>query len=103
MFVLCVAFIALPIYAVKKYKDKKVILGYHKLGEFFVGLKRPKITKLFTVMLLIRKLAFVCLIVFANKRGTTYIIAAMFGIQMVYMVLLRYLRPFKEQRANLIE
>ena len=73
------------------------------LGEFFIGLKRTKAARLYTVFLLLRRLAFVSLLITLASVYSFYTMLALIIIQLCYFVFLVIVRPFDEIKNNIIE
>ena len=77
--------------------------NHNKLGELFEGLKIYKKCKLYSPVLLIRRIIFiVILLVFISVRSTI-IVGTLTLLQIIYCVYIWFLRPFVEIKWNMIE
>ena len=82
----------------KLYENK-----HNKLEEFFRGLQQSKKHKFYTTLLLLRRLWFIILLItwiWIPSRILCIILAI---IQILYIAILFYLRPYDCMRGNLIE
>ena len=77
--------------------------NHNKLGEIFSGVKMQKKHKLYVVALLIRRALFVLLLVVLSSVSSQVLIGILVFIQVVYTVLISYIRPFSETKGNIIE
>ena len=75
---------------------------HNKLGELFEGLKKGK-HKLYSLVLLLRRLLFVALLLVFGTRSSAGVIGALCGVQLFYVVFLVVLRPFWNTKVNVVE
>ena len=76
---------------------------HNKLGEFFSGLKEDKKSRFYLTLLLMRRVAFILLIILLSSILSRVIIGILLAIQLVYLGCIVYLRPYKETKGNIIE
>ena len=76
---------------------------HNKLGEFFSGLKGDKKQRFYVTFLLLRRFAFILLIICLSSITSRAIIGILLAIQLVYMGCIMYLRPYKKFKENIIE
>ena len=102
MILIFVLSIALVLYlAVSSYRI--IMNEQRKLEEFFRGLQITKVHKIYTTMLLLRRLIFVILLVTWTFISSRVLIIILAIIQVVYAACLTYLRPYDESKNNIIE
>ena len=77
--------------------------AHNKLGEWFTGLKMDKKYKIHSSMIIIRRTVFVLLLIVWSAVASRVLIGVLTLIQVLYLVYICILRPFKEVRGNLIE
>ena len=77
--------------------------GHNKIGEFFNGVKMEKKSKLYVVVLLIRRFVYVFLLISLVSIQSWILISVLSILQFGYALFIIILRPFKEIRCNLIE
>ena len=76
---------------------------HNKLGEFFSGLKGDKKSRFYVTLLLLRRFAFILLIILLSSIPSRAIIGILLAIQLVYMGCIMHLRHYKETKGNIIE
>ena len=76
---------------------------HNKLEEFFRGLKLDKKHKIYTTVLLTRRLIFVVLLITWVFILSRILVILLSIIQTLYIVYISYLRPYEESKGNLIE
>ena len=102
MLFLWLVFIAIPIYLT--FASYKLDESQHnKLWDFFVGLKPQKRFRSYLALLLLRRLVFVVFLINMVSLNSKILIEILLVIQIIYLVCLIILRPFKEIKANIIE
>ena len=99
---LCLVIIFIPIYLT--FSSYKLDENEHnKLEDFFVGLKPQKRFKFHSALLLIRRLIFVVFLIFFVSINSKILILVLSIFQIIYLISITILRPFKELKTNLIE
>ena len=96
LFIIFVSYLSLSSYEV-------VEDNHNKLEEIFSGIKMQKKHKLYVVALLIRRALFVLLLVVLTSVSSQVLIGVLVFIQVIYTVLISYIRPFSEAKGNIIE
>ena len=76
---------------------------HYKFQEFNSGLKKSKVARVYTPLLLFRRYLFILWLICLNNYGAMLIIVGMFIIQIVYFGILLSLRPSAEPMNNFIE
>ena len=76
---------------------------HNKLEEFFRGLKQERKHRLYVAILLWRRLVFVILIITWVLLMSRILAAILTIIQVAYIVLLSFIRPYEGTKGNLIE
>jgi hypothetical protein len=84
----------------KPIEDEK---SHNKLGEFSTGLNNNKSARVYSVMLMTRRILFVTWLIFFNYFDKMIIISIMAVIQISYLTTLLFIRPFEEKMDNVIE
>ena len=74
-----------------------------KLEEFFSGLKDTKKAKLYTTLFLVRRIAFISLLLVLSTSKFFLSLGIISGIQAAYILFLIIVRPFSELKDNFIE
>ena len=100
--VACIALILFVLFL--SFSKYEVVEGKHnKLGEIFSGVKMQKKHKFFVVALLIRRALFVVLLITLESVPSRALIGVLSSLQLGYLVLLSFIRPFDEVKCNIIE
>ena len=94
--VICVSWLSLSSYEVIKNK-------HNKIGEIFSGVKMMKSSKLYVSILLMRRAIFVILIITLQSIQSWILITMLGLLQIWYLIYIVILRPFEENRNNIIE
>ena len=76
---------------------------HNKLGEFFSGLKSNKKSRFYLTLLLLRRFAFIALIITLASIPSRGLIGILLFIQLLYAGYIAYLRPYTEVKSNIIE
>jgi hypothetical protein len=76
---------------------------HNKLGEFSTGLKKNKYARVYSVMLMTRRILFVTWLIVFNYFDKIIVISIMAVIQTGYLTALLLIRPFVEKLNNVIE
>ena len=82
---------------------KMIEKEHNKLGEFFAGLKLHKKFRLYILFLILRRTMFVVVLIVLVTFTSTTVIWILASLQLIYLTILLYLRPFEEVKGNLIE
>jgi hypothetical protein len=77
--------------------------NHNKLGEFSAGLKKDKSARLYSVMLITRRILFVTWLIVFNHFDKMLILSIMAVIQIGYLTTLLLIRPFEQKMTNVIE
>ena len=77
--------------------------SHNKLGEFSTGLKENKSARLYSVMLMTRRILFVAWLIVFNYFDKMLIISIMAVIQTGYLTTLLFIRPFEKKLNSVIE
>jgi hypothetical protein len=77
--------------------------SHNKLGEFSTGLKENKLARVYSVMLMTRRILFVAWLIVFNYFNKMIIISIMAVIQTCYLITLLFIRPFEEKMTSVIE
>ena len=77
--------------------------GHNKIGEFYSGIKIQKKFKIYTFMLLLRRALFVVLLVTLVSTPSWLLIVILSIFQLIYLIFIIALRPFKLIKGNIIE
>jgi hypothetical protein len=77
--------------------------NHNKLGEFSTGLKEDKLARLYSVMLMTRRILFVAWLIVFKNFDKMIIISIMAVIQTGYLTTLLFIRPFEEKMTSVIE
>ena len=70
---------------------------------FYSGIKDKKFQRLYTPLLLLRRIVFISWLIIFRSFTNTFIVLGLFIVQLSYMVSLFSLRPYKGVKDNLIE
>jgi hypothetical protein len=76
---------------------------HNKLEEFSTGLKKNKSARVYSVMLMTRRILFVTWLIVFNYFDKIIVISIMAVIQTGYLTTLLLIRPFEEKLNNVIE
>ena len=87
--------------ALSSYKLEKEKHNY--LGELFTDLKNSKKSKLYVAILLLRRLAYVTLLITLVSTPSRVLVSIITFIQILYAVYIVYWRPYEEVKINIIE
>ena len=93
-----IAFVSYLSFSSYEINDKE----HNKIGEFFEGVKKGKY-KIYTLNLLLRRFIFVSVLIIFASKSSIVSIGTLYGLQIIYLVILTILRPFEEVKWNLIE
>ena len=85
------------------YRQRNKWFKLSVFDEFYAGIKESRFKKLYTPLLLLRRIVFVTWLVFSRSFTNIFITLGMFSAQILYMVSLLKLRPYKDAKDNLIE
>ena len=96
MIITSTVYLALSSYKLEKEK-------HNKLGELFTDLKNSKKSKLYVAILLLRRLAYVTLLITLVSTPSRVLVSVITFIQILYAVYIVYWRPYEEVKANIIE
>ena len=100
IFFLLMSFILYLIFSSYRLSEEK----HNKLGEFFFrGLRQDKKYKFYVIALLLRRFAFVMLLITCQSLLSRFLIIILVVIQIIYVVYIIYTRPYCEVKGNLIE
>ena len=82
----------------------KLIEGNHnKLGEIFTGLKTQNKFRIYTPILMTRRMIYVLILISIISISSKIVIGILSAIQIGYEVYILYLRPFSRVKDNIIE
>jgi len=76
---------------------------HSKSKELVAGLKDSKAARVFTTLLLLRRLVFCTWLIMFSFTGYYYLVSGMLLVQILYTSFMIVVRPFKEPANNLIE
>ena len=76
--------------------------NHYYLKEFLSSIKDHPWARIYSTLLMTRRLLLVYLLILGNGLLSIYLVSAMIWIQVVYLSLMLILRPFKEFKDNLI-
>ena len=77
--------------------------SHNKLGEFFVGLKPSKMSRLYVVAILIRRMLYVTIFAtLATLSANTTIGSISIAVIQILFIIYIILRPFEEKKVNII-
>ena len=76
---------------------------HYKLSEFFRGLKVEKKSRMYVILILLRRFIFVILLVTLPSLYSGQLISILTVIQVVYLTYLLFIKPNKEIKWNVIE
>ena len=77
--------------------------NYIPLKEFFSGIKSTSASKLYSTFLLSRRVIFVTILVFGEQSDSIGLILPMIILQLIYLVSLIKIRPFKQTKVILLK
>jgi hypothetical protein len=77
--------------------------NYSKTQEFYTGLKPVKITRIYAVFILLRRLVLVVWLIAMGSFDKYSIILFAVVVQVIYLIFLAYLRPFELAENNIVE
>ena len=77
--------------------------GHKKFSEFYTGLKKKRISKLYSIFLLLRRLLLVCLFLYGQSLYFMIHVCCLCSVQFMYLVQIAITRPFEFKHNNLIE
>jgi hypothetical protein len=77
--------------------------NHNKLGEFSTGLKKDKSARVYSVILMTRRILFVTWLIVFNHFDKMLILSIMAVIQIGYLTTLLLIRPFEEKMNSVIE
>ena len=86
-------------YSSYKLKDNE----HNKLGELFEGLKNNKRSRFYITVLLLRRFIFVTILIVLSTIPSRALIGILSPLQILYLWLVVYLKPYKEIKWNIIE
>ena len=99
----CVGFILLTLINWAKLKDVQSLDNYIPLKELLGGQRHSRCSRLYSTVLLTRRAIFVILLIFGSSLNNISLVVPMIIIQLIYMLYLVIVRPFKLVKDNLIE
>ena len=76
---------------------------HNRLGEFFTNLKLHKKFRLYTPMLMFRRMVYVVILITAVSVHSKIVIGVLCALQIGYWVWISYLRPFVHTKDNIVE
>ena len=76
--------------------------NHYYLKEFLSSIKDHPWARIYSTLLMTRRLLLVSLLILGNSLLSIYLVSTMIWIQVVYLSLMLILRPFKEFKDNLI-
>ena len=74
-----------------------------KLSQLFDGVSPDKKSRLFISFLLMRRAAFVILLITVEPQSSIVVISILVGLQLIYLGILGFIRPFEMVKCNIIE
>ena len=74
-----------------------------KLSQLFDGVSPDKKSRLFISFLLMRRAAFVILLITVEPQSSIVVISILMGLQLIYLGILGFIRPFEMVKCNIIE
>ena len=99
---ICLLFVIFALYLA--WSSYKIIEKEHnKLGELFSGLKPERKFKLYSWVFMIKKIIFVSFLITLSIVSSRILIGILSTLQLVYLIYVSILRPFKETKWNIIE
>ena len=76
---------------------------HNKLEEFFIGLKSDKKWRLYSSILVIRRLVYIIMLITLSSISSVMLISILSFIQLIYWWYLMIARPYSQTRGNIIE
>ena len=102
IWIACLALIAFVAYL--SFSSYETVEAKHnKLEEFFSGIKMQKKHKLYVFALLVRRALFIVLLITSQLIPSRTILIVISLLQLGYLALISFIRPFKEIKCNIIE
>ena len=77
--------------------------SHNKLGEVFTGLKTQNKFRIYTPILMTRRMIYVLILISITSISSKIVIGILSAVQIGYGVYIVYLRPFSRVKDNLIE
>ena len=74
-----------------------------KLGEFYWGIQMWKKNKIYIIVLQLRRVLFIAMMITLTFISSKILIGMLSSIQLIYLIYIVILRPFKEIKWNIIE
>lgn len=72
--------------------------------EFFSGIRGSKRARLYSLLFLIRRTLFCCIVIFFNVEWSLIAKISLYvSVQLIYLSLIMFLRPFAEFKDNMLE
>ena len=102
LLLLCCSVILITLYLV--FSSYKIVENEHnKFEEFFVGIKESKSYRFYVAAQLMRRAAYVAILITLNHFSSKTIISAISVLQLWYWIYVWILRPSREVKGNLID
>ena len=96
-------FVGLSLISWYKNKHNEKMDEYIPMKEFFSGIKNTSISKLYSTILLARRVIIVILFIFGETLDSIVLVGTIIAIQVIYLANLIIVRPYKETKSNIIE
>jgi hypothetical protein len=102
LFAINVSLIVLSLYYFCKHWKNYDVEDHHWFKELFAGLKEKPIARLHMFLVLARRFIYVVFLISFSYLKALPILVTLLLVQIVYYVLIVYLRSYKEMRDNLV-
>ena len=76
---------------------------HNMLGEFFEGMKQNKKSKLYALLLILRRTLFVAILVCFDSMQHTVQVVVLLILQLFYLSSIIFIRPYEKVKDNIIE
>ena len=100
---ICIWLILLSLINYVLNRNVENIETYNALKEFFSGIKHGNYSKLYSTLLLMRRMVFASILIFGQSFSNIGLICPMIIIQFAYLLNLVIVRPYKLAKDNIIE
>ena len=101
MFLCIILIVIITLISISSYEVVKN--RHNKIGELFSGQKMQKKTKLYTSILLLRRMIFIILLLSLVSVRSWIVITILSLLQLWYLITIIIIRPFIKIRNNMIE
>ena len=77
--------------------------NHSMLGEFFEGMKPNKKSKLYSLLLILRRTLFVTVLICFSSLQNIFQIGILWIFEIIYFIIICYIRPYCNIKSNIIE